>query len=559
MIRMAGKRVRINLSDRTWVQEEIPQDWVVDGVGGTGLALEAFCKRPASTGQPGVVMAPGLLAGTNAPAGHWSTIVFYDQTEGRVAISYFGGHWGSCLKHSGFGLVEIEGQASSMTVLVVENGGVRFLDARDLVGLSPLETVRRLEDLLGHGYSVASIGVAGETGVPFASLVFDGVYQRNTAGLGAVLGRIGVKALAVKGTGKLIPASPQPFYKEAKKLRERITQETFPYRELSSYGSAWFLRELHGRSMLPVKNYHTSFFPETEMLSGESLADSFGHQPVACSGCPVGCRWTTLTKGSCSSGPEIEEIIALGPLCGISDPDALLQIKGHCDRIGVDPLAFGGLIASVMEETEGGRGKFLPFGQAKELLRMFEERNPKEFLERLKSLSRSNSSRVGFMTTDPRADFHLALHRMTWPFDEPHVLASEAFLTRLPVYGGQGKEMGVAKAVVTYQDFYIGLQCLGFCPWMSLVFSPGDLDPLLTFALGDKLPDQATSHIGRAVWKAAHLRSPILQSNTPPVERFGKLAREPIADGARAGQKLELTSHWQTYLKLRHSSLGKGE
>jgi len=49
-------------------------------------------------------------------------------------ISYVGGHWGSSLKTFGFGLMEIEGQASSMTVLVVEDGGIRFLDARDLEG-----------------------------------------------------------------------------------------------------------------------------------------------------------------------------------------------------------------------------------------------------------------------------------------------------------------------------------------------------------------------------------------------------------------------------------------
>jgi len=49
MIGMAGKRLRINLSARTWEQEEIPQNWVLNGVGGTGLALEAFFNKPAST------------------------------------------------------------------------------------------------------------------------------------------------------------------------------------------------------------------------------------------------------------------------------------------------------------------------------------------------------------------------------------------------------------------------------------------------------------------------------------------------------------------------------
>ena len=545
----------INLSDKTWTQDEIPQDWVLKYAGGTGLALKAFRERLNSTGEAGIVVVPGLLAGTNAPASHWSSIVFYDPAREKVVVSYFGGHWGCSLRLFGAGIMEIEGQAPSAMVLALDKGRVLFMDATDLKGVTPLDTCRRLEDLLGHGYHIASIGSAGEKGIPISSVLFDGTYQRQSAGLGAVLGRMGLKALAVKGNGKIIPAKPESFYSEARGLRNCFGQENFPYRELSSYGSPWFLRELYQQAILPIKNYTTSFFPDWEILSGEHLADFFERQPIACSGCPVGCRWKTPIGDNWYYGLELEEIIALGTLCGIAHPKDILGIKVQCDRLGIDPVSLGSLIASVMEVGEGKEGHSLKFGDGEKVLKIFqEEQNPEAVLVGLGILSDittktllHNPSWVGFMNTDPRADPYLALNRMTWPLDEPHVLSSGVFLERLPLFENQLEGLGVARAVETYQDFYLGLQSLGFCPWTTLVYTPQGLDPLVRSALGDGLPNEAPLSFGRAIYRDE--RVPL--SELPPVGQFRKLVQEPIRDGPRKGQKLNLIEQWQDYVGLR--------
>lgn len=555
---MIGKRFRINLSDNSWIQDEIPQDWVLRYAGGTGLALEAFHERLTSDQEVEVIFAPGLMAGTNAPAGHWSSAVFYDPAREQVAVSYFGGHFGRFLRLFGGGLVEIQGRSPIPVVLVLEEGRVRFVDAGELKGLDPQDVCLRLENLLGHEYHVASIGFAGEMEIPIASLVFDGAYQRQSSGLGAVFGRMGLKAFAVKGNEKIVPVIPQSFYSEAKHLRNCFCQEAFPYREFSSYGSAWLFRELYQQAMLPIKNFTTSFFPECEVLSGESLADPLRRQSIACSGCPVGCRWTTPIGDRWYNGLELEEIIALGTLCGITDPKNILKIKAHCDRLGVDPLALGGAIAAVMESGEAKIGHPLVFGEGERVLKVFEEEeNPEIILVKLGVLSDTtrtllrNLSWVGFMNTDPRTDSHLALQRITWPFEEPHVLSSGAFLKELPLFADPGEEMGVARRVVAYQDFYLGLQSLGFCPWASLTFTPRGLDALLRAALGDGLPDEAILRFGRAVIDSERSRSSFLQSNSPPMDRFRKLGREPVGDGPRKGQRFDITQPWQDYLKLR--------
>ena len=554
-IHMIGKRIRISLSDKTWIQDEIPPDWVLKYAGGTGFALKAFRERQQSTGESRVVVAPGLMVGTNAPASHWTSIAFYDPTREKVAVSYFGGHWGCSLRLFGAGIMEIEGQAPSAVVLVLEKDKVHFLDGRDLKGLNPVDVCRRLEEVLGHGYSIASIGLAGEMGIPISSLLFDGTYQRQSGGLGAVLGRMGLKALAVKGNGKIIPADPQRFYSEARNLRKCFRQENFPYRELSSFGSAWFTQELYQLGMLPIRNYTTNSFPDWERLSGGSLADALKRQSVACSGCPVGCRWKTPMGDSWYNGLELEEIIALGPLCGIANPKEILGIKVHCDRLGMDPVSLGGLIASVMELGEGKEGQSLRFGDGEKVLKILqEEQSPGAALVRLGILSDvttktllHNPAWLGFMSTDPRADSYLALNKMTWPLEEPHLLSSGAFLKRLPLFADQPEEINVAKAVKTYQDFYIGLQSLGYCPWTALVFTPRGLDPLLRATLGDGLPDEASSGFGRTIYRGEMIRL----SELPPVGQFRKLVEEPIREGPRMGQKINLNRPWQDYLALR--------
>jgi aldehyde:ferredoxin oxidoreductase len=553
---MIGRRFKVNLSNATWSQSDIPADWVLAYAGGVGLALKAFLEHFEATGEGSVVMAPGLFAGTNAPAGHWASMVFRDPESGRVSSSYFGGHWGSGLRFSGASLLEISGRAPSPTVLVLEDGRVRFVAASGLKGLSPKDLCQRLEELLGPGYLVAGIGPAAEMAIPIASLIFDGTYQRQSAGAGAAFGQIGLKAVAVKGNEKIVPAIPTAFFSEARALRNRFIQERFPYRELASYGTAWFLKELHRQAMLPVRNFTTSILPGWEMLSGDYISDSVKRRPIACFGCPVACRWTTPVNGAWHEGPQIEEVVALGTLCGITDPKVLLQIKAHCDRLAIDPLAFGARLAAAMEKGDGRPP--LTFGDGETVVKVLDqERDPWAALVNLGVLSVGTGphpERPLFMVTDPRADDCLALSRSTWPLDAPHVLGSSAFAGRLPLFEGEGN-LDAARSVKLYQDFYLGLQSVGFCPWASLAFTASGLDPLVKAAIGDGLPDRAALHFGENVFNLAASAGLVSESDTPPLELFRGLAEEPIPDGPRRGKRLDIAKSWPDYRALRSSAM----
>ena len=58
---------------------------------------------------------------------------------------------------------------------------------------------------------VAVIGPAGESMIPFASILTDHGRMAGRTGMGAVMGSKNLKAIAVKGTGKVPVADPERY------------------------------------------------------------------------------------------------------------------------------------------------------------------------------------------------------------------------------------------------------------------------------------------------------------------------------------------------------------
>jgi aldehyde:ferredoxin oxidoreductase len=72
---------------------------------------------------------------------------------------------------------------------------------------------------------------------------------------------------------------------------------------------------------------------------------------------------------------EYENTFALGPLCGVGDPDIVIAASGRCDELGLDTISTGGTIAWAMECAERGliEAPWLRFGDGEVLLRTIDE------------------------------------------------------------------------------------------------------------------------------------------------------------------------------------------
>lgn len=94
-----------------------------------------------------------------------------------------------------------------------------------------------------------------------------------------------------------------------------------------------------------------------------------------CASCTIGCEHIYRTGGGKKARVEYENVFALGPMCGVSDPDAVLSTSARCDDLGIDTISAGGTIAWAMECAERGLidAPWLRFGAPDALLRVLDE------------------------------------------------------------------------------------------------------------------------------------------------------------------------------------------
>jgi aldehyde:ferredoxin oxidoreductase len=218
---------------------------------------------------------------------------------------------------------------------------------------------------------VASIGVAGENGVRFATISNEGRHA-GRGGLGAVMGAKRLKAVVVRGDRRPPLADPEAVARRARDLARRaLGPATAKYREVGTAGN---LSAFARVGALPTRNFRGESMPGVDRLDPASLARDRGHGRASCAACNIGCEHFYRLADETRVRVEYESLFALGPLCGIDDPNAVLQASHRCDELGLDTISTGGTIAFAMECRERGYLETAPgFGDAEGMLSLLED------------------------------------------------------------------------------------------------------------------------------------------------------------------------------------------
>src|SRR5262249_3853820 len=253
-------------------------------------------------------------------------------------------------KRTGCDAIVIVGRASSLSVLVIDDGDVRLESAEDVRGDTCAVTEESLRARLGADYRIASIGPAGERGVRYATISHDGRHA-GRGGSGAVLGIKNIKAIAVRGTKRTEWAHPRELTELSRDLSKRsFGPATAKYREL---GTATNLLTFNRFGALPTRNFQSGTFSEAASLSPEELSATRSKTRESCVNCTIGCE-QIYSLGKNGVRVEYENLFALGSLCGVSDADSVLRASQRCDELGIDTISTGGTIAFAMECVERG-------------------------------------------------------------------------------------------------------------------------------------------------------------------------------------------------------------
>ena len=319
----------------------------------------------------------------------------------------------------------ITGAATEWSVLVIDDERVSLDTAQDLLGKTTAQTEAALRARYGDDFEFAVIGPAGENQVRFASLSHDGRHA-GRGGAGAVLGAKRLKAIAVRGSKKCHWAQPDALVKRSKYLSQAsFGPATAKYREL---GTASNLLAFNRLNTLPTRNFQQSTFESAEQIAPETLQQTHERTRKSCRACTIGCEHLySLDKSAASTNVrlEYENLFALGPLCGIADPNMVLAASKRCDEWGMDTISAGGTIAFAMEcvERELLDAPWLRFGDGHALLRAIDEIGNRQGLgEQLAQGSRWLSEQLG----GPALDFACHVKGLELPGYEPRTLQTMA-------------------------------------------------------------------------------------------------------------------------------------
>jgi len=380
-----NKILRVNLTEGTTSLEEPGDSYFRRYMGGWNIILDTLLREvPARTDPLGpdnkLIFATGVLTGLafSGPARH--AVGAKSPLTGGFGAAEAGGYFGTELKWAGLDAVIVEGKSPNPVYLWIKDGEAELRDASHLWGKKTKETLETIQGELGDNRIRCSmIGPGGENGVRFANIM-NGLHDAaGRTGLGAVMGSKNLKAVAVRGTGRIEPADPEKIREMARNLSPRASNIGW-----LKNGTGGGLVGMPASGNLPINNFRDGEFPGAANLDADNFMPEIGTGMRGCYACAARCKKMVQTESPYSvdpayGGPEYETLASLGSCCGVDDIVAVCKAAELCNAYSLDTISTGVTIALAMECFENGlltladtEGIELRFGNGGALVTMVE-------------------------------------------------------------------------------------------------------------------------------------------------------------------------------------------
>ena len=494
-----GKILRVDLEAGEAIVEEPGFSVLKDYIGGRGLGiyylnreLDPHCDPLAPENM--LVMAAGPLTGTGAPTGARYMVMTKSPLTGALTCSNAGGRFPTELKRSGFDGIVITGRAARPVYLYIQDGRAELRKATHLWGRTTHETTDLLLAETDPKARVACIGPAGEKLVRFAAVMNDKDRAAGRSGVGAVMGSKNLKAVVVRGKGRVGLADPgrfKSFNKEILDAFKAAVKET-PL-GLTVNGTAGVVLTTQHLGVLPTKNWQQGTFEGWDKIHGEQLTERYLVGNKACYACPIGCGRKTRVAdprfAGEGEGPEYETIYAMGANCMIDNLAAIVKANYICNELGLDTITMGATLACAMELvdreylSEKAVGRPLPWGDAEALVELTRLTGYREgFGNRLAEGSYRLAESCGhpelamvskkqeFPGYEPRGAQAMGLAYATSPIGGSHMRGDPAYfeLFGVPEKVDPHAWKGKAKITKAYQDLSAAIDSAGLCIFFAV-------------------------------------------------------------------------------------------
>ncbi|ATZ60944.2 MAG: aldehyde ferredoxin oxidoreductase family protein [Methanosarcinales archaeon Met12] len=353
---------------RFWVKKR--EDLFEKYIGGTGVATQLLHEEcpegadPLGAENP-IIFVIGPLTAL-FPVASKTVAMFKSPHTGNLGESHCGGRSAIAIRMAGYGAIVINGASDVPVYLAIHGNRVYFRDASTLWGMASNFTVGRVirEAESGAGLrTIMRIGRAGEKLVSYACVTTETYRHFGRLGLGAVFGSKMLKAVVVSGKRSL----PVFDMKQYRKLYDEIYKAATDSPAMKKYhnlGTAENVLPLNELGALPTRNLKEARFEGASEISGETFAEEYLGRRLACSHCPVGCIHIAALREPYEDklyfyktsmiSYDYEPIYALGSMLGISDAKGYLKLMDRVEKLGMDAISTGVILAWATEAQERG-------------------------------------------------------------------------------------------------------------------------------------------------------------------------------------------------------------
>ena len=362
MFGIGGEILWVDMTKGKIEKVPIDEDLVSKYLLGAGyLSKILYDMIPAGTdplGEKNVLgIATGLLTGSMFPQASRHVVAALSPLTDVWGESHAAGFFGAELKFAGYDAIMFTGASSDPLYLNIEDSKVELLDASHLWGKDVFETDDILRKDHDRQFRTLSIGQAGENLVRFSAIMNDRDRASARSGLGAVMGSKKIKAVSVKGTGKLDVADPKNYLKQMYIFYERMMANPFTPGRVK-YGTTSLVELMQHIGRLPSYNMKQGVFDGYEKISGDAINEKYLVKARADYSCLQRCgRYTAVRKGPYAfegGAPEFETQSSMGSRCGNDNLESVLFGHHLANQYGMDTISLGGTISWAMEAWDEG-------------------------------------------------------------------------------------------------------------------------------------------------------------------------------------------------------------
>ncbi len=363
-----GKIGFVDLSRGEIREEKLEEKMTRDFVGGYGLGVRVLFEHQKKGVDPlgpenTLGFTTGPLTGTKTPTGGRYMAVCKSPLTGGWGEANSGGYFGSELKSAGWDALFVSGIASSPKYILVTQDRIELKDAAHLWGKDTVDTEEMLSRELNiPRLRVACIGPASERLSLITGIVNDKGRIAARSGLGAVMGSKRLKAVAVRGEGKVAVADNDKLEQIRKDYVKQLREMPGFPAILIKYGTCGLTAALVGGGATPIKNWLLAgeqAFPNLDKIADGDTVIQYQEKKYGCANCPIACGGIfKVSGGRYPVGevhkPEYETIGAFGTMCMNDDLTSIIKLNDMCNRSGLDTISAGTVIAFAMECYENG-------------------------------------------------------------------------------------------------------------------------------------------------------------------------------------------------------------